>query len=182
MKIVLDTNCLVVCLPVTSSYYCLWQAFRDKQITLCYTTDIINEYNEVLLRFYPQQFVNDVINELLLSLNVKKTTNYYKWHLISADPDDNKFVDCAFNAGADFIVTNDKHFNILRKIEFPQIQVVSIETFKSLIINQFPIPNPFRFHIPQPLLFVFFIFRIRTFEEKDFRIALKCENMRANPV
>ena len=78
MKVVLDTNCLIVCLPATSPHYFLWQAFREKQITLCYTTDILNEYHEVLLRFYPQQFVNDVINELLLSFNVQKTNNYYK--------------------------------------------------------------------------------------------------------
>jgi len=133
MKIVLDTNCLVVCLPATSPYHCLWQAFRDGRITLCYTTDIINEYNEVLLRFYPQQFVNDIINELLLSFNVRKTDNYYKWHLISADPDDNKFVDCAFNAGANFVVTNDKHFNVLKEVDFPQIKAVDIETFKNFL-------------------------------------------------
>jgi len=56
MKIVLDTNCLVVCLPVTSPYYCLWEAFRDMRITLCYTTDIINEYSEILERFYNLRF------------------------------------------------------------------------------------------------------------------------------
>ena len=135
MKIVLDTNCLVVCLPATSPYYCLWKAFRNKQITLCYTTDIINEYNEVLLRFYPQEFANDVINELLLSFNVKKTDNYYKWHLIYTDPDDNKFVDCALNAGADFIVTNDKHFNILKEIQFPSIKIIDIKSFKKIVLG-----------------------------------------------
>ena len=135
MKIVFDTNCLVVCLPVTSPYYCIWQTFRKKQITLCYTTDIINEYNEVLSRFYPQQFVNDVINELLLSINVKKVNNYYKWNLISVDPDDNKFVDCALNAGADCIVTNDKHFNVLKDIDFPKINVIDIDTFKKIIFK-----------------------------------------------
>ena len=93
---------------------------------------MINEYNEVLLRFYPQQFVDNVINELLLSFNVMKVDNYFKWNLIYADPDDNKFVDCALNAGADFIVTNDQHFNILKKIEFPRIQVIDIESFKKM--------------------------------------------------
>ena len=134
MKIVLDTNCLVVCLSVTSPYYCLWKAFRDMQITVCYTTDIINEYSEILERFYHQQFVNDVINELLLSPNVVKTGNYYKWNLIAADPDDNKFVDCAFNAGADYIVTNDRHFNVLKSIDFPPIKVIDIETFKNMLM------------------------------------------------
>ena len=97
MKIVLDTNCLVVCLPATSPYYCLWKAFREMRIMLCYTSDII------------------------------------KWNLITADPDDNKFVDCALNAGADYLVTNDHHFNILKSIDFPPIKVVDIETFKSIL-------------------------------------------------
>ena len=134
MKIVLDTNCLVVCLPVTSSYYCLWEAFRDMRITFCYTTDIINEYSEILERFYHHQFVSDVINELLLSRNVIKTNNYFRWNLVSVDHDDNKFVDCALNAGADYIVTNDKHFNVLKSLDFPPIKVINIETFKSILM------------------------------------------------
>ena len=134
MKIVLDTNCLVVCLPATSPYYCIWKAFRDKRIILCYTTDIIIEYSEILVRFYNQQFASDIINELLLSNNVLKINNYYKWDLITADPDDNKFVDCAFNAGADYIVTNDRHFNVLKTLDFPPVKVANIETIKSILM------------------------------------------------
>ena len=133
MKIVLDTNCLIVCLPVTSPYYFLWNAFRDMRITICYTTDIINEYNEILTRFYPLQFVSDVINELLLSKNVIKVNNYYYWYLIASDPDDNKFVDCALNAGADYIITNDRHFNVLKSIDFPLIKVIDLKSFKSIL-------------------------------------------------
>jgi predicted nucleic acid-binding protein len=51
--------------------------------------------------------------------------------LIKTDPDDNKFVDCAISANAKFIVTNDKHFNILQKIEFPKVSVLNILTFKN---------------------------------------------------
>jgi len=133
MKIVLDTNCLVVSLPISSPYYCLWDAFREMRFTLCFTTDIIYEYNEILERFYNQKFANDVINELLLSTNVLKTSNYYRWNLITSDPDDNKFVDCALNAGANYIVTNDHHFNILKSLHFPHIKVVNIETFKQIL-------------------------------------------------
>ena len=135
MKIVLDTNCLVVCLPITSPYYCLWEAFRDMRITICYTIEIINEYCEIMERFYHQQFVSDIINELLLSANVTKTNNYYRWNLIVTDPDDNKFVDCALNAGADYIVTNDKHFNVLKSLYFPPIKVTSIQAFKNILMQ-----------------------------------------------
>jgi putative PIN family toxin of toxin-antitoxin system len=133
MKIVLDTNCLVVCLPASSPYHGIWQAFRDLRIAFCCTTDIVDEYGEVLSRFYPAGVADAVINELLLSPGVIKTNNYYKWNLITADPDDNKFVDCALNAGADYIVTNDRHFNVLKNIDFPPIKVVDIETFKGML-------------------------------------------------
>jgi predicted nucleic acid-binding protein len=103
------------------------------RITLCYTTDIINEYSEILTRFYAHRFVNDVINELLLSPNVVKTNNYYRWNLITADHDDNKFVDCALNAGADYLVTNDHHFNVLKSLSFPSIKVVDIDIFKNIL-------------------------------------------------
>jgi len=133
MKIVIDTNCLLVSLSVSSRYHCLWQAFCDKQFTICYTTDIINEYSEILPRFFHHQMVNDVINDLLFAPNVVKADIYFRWNLITADPDDNKFVDCALNAGADFIVTNDRHFNVLKSLPFPPIKVINIDTFKNIL-------------------------------------------------
>ena len=51
MKIVLDTNCLLVMLPAGSHYRCLWDAFRQGKFTLCYTNEVLQEYEELLLRF-----------------------------------------------------------------------------------------------------------------------------------
>ena len=136
MKIVIDTNCLLVSLSISSRYYCLWQAFCDRQFTICYTTDIINEYSEILPRFFNHQMVNDVINDLLFAPNVIKSNIYFRWNLITTDLDDNKFVDCALNAGADFIVTNDRHFNVLKSLSFPLIKVIDIDTFKDILIGQ----------------------------------------------
>ena len=61
------------------------------------------------------------------------TTIYYNLKLIAADEDDNKFVDCAFAANADYIVTNDNHFNVLNSIDFPSIPTLRIEEFKELL-------------------------------------------------
>ena len=73
-------------------------------------------------------------NENCIRYNVEKVIPYFKWNFIYADPDDNKFVDCALNAGADYIVTNDKHFNVLKSIPFPPIKVVDIEAFKDILM------------------------------------------------
>ena len=133
MRIILDTNCLLVSVQEYSEFVWLWQAFRDEKITLCYTTDILNEYYEVLSHYFSVPFAEIVLDEILLSPNTMPVTVYYKWNLITVDPDDNKFVDCALNVGADFIVTNDKHFKILKDIDFPQVNVIDITTFKRIL-------------------------------------------------
>jgi len=42
--------------------------------------------------------------------NLLRVTPYYQFRIIRDDPDDNLFADCAISAGADFIITEDKHF------------------------------------------------------------------------
>ena len=133
MKIVFDTNCLVRILHKNSLYHHLWELFRQRKFTLCYTTEMLQEYEELLLRFYSYNFAQLTMEMLLKSPNIVQIIPYYKWNLITADPDDNKFVDCALNGGADFIVTNNKHFNILKDIEFPKINVSDIETFRKIV-------------------------------------------------
>lgn len=53
----------------------------------------------------------------------------YAFHLIKADEDDNKFVDCAIIANANYIVSNDRHFDVLREIPFPKVDVIKINQF-----------------------------------------------------
>ena len=57
-------------------------------------------------------------------------------HLIQSDEDDNKFVDCAFTAGASCIVSNDAHFKILNEINFPKIFVLKIKEFTDLLLRE----------------------------------------------
>lgn len=58
---------------------------------------------------------------------------HFSFGLITADADDNKFVDCAIVANAHFIVTEDKHFNVLKNIEFPHVDVIGIDEFKDIL-------------------------------------------------
>jgi len=133
MKIVLDTNCLLPAVFPRSIYHWLWESFRRGDFILCYSNDIIAEYEELLSSLYPPEVTKNTLHLLLASHNVEKILPYYKWNLIYVDPEDNKFADCALNASADYIVTNDKHFNILKKIGFPPIKVIDIETFKKIL-------------------------------------------------
>jgi len=96
MKIVLDTNCLLPTVFPHSKYHWVWKSFRQGLFTLCYSNEILAEYEELLSSLYPFEMTQNTIHLLLSSRNVEKITPYYKWSLISADPEDNKFVDCAF--------------------------------------------------------------------------------------
>jgi predicted nucleic acid-binding protein len=61
--------------------------------------------------------------------NVDKTQIYFRWNIIQADPDDNKFVDCAVSARVRFVVTNDNHFKELKTIDFPPVEVIDADEF-----------------------------------------------------
>ncbi|WP_394338868.1 PIN domain-containing protein [Hanamia caeni] len=49
------------------------------------------------------------------------------------DPDDNKFFDAAVAGKADFIVTNDAHFNEAKKFEFPNVNIISADEFLEIL-------------------------------------------------
>jgi putative PIN family toxin of toxin-antitoxin system len=135
MRIVLDTNCLLVSVQEYSDYFWLWKAFCDREFVLCYTDEILNEYQEVLTHYYSAALAKYVIDAILNAPHAERITVYYKWNLIAADPDDNKFSDCAVSANARYIVSNDKHFNILKQIDFPKINIIDINAFKSVLIH-----------------------------------------------
>jgi hypothetical protein len=45
-------------------------------------------------------------------------------------------VNCAFAANATYIVSNDKHFDILEKIQFPRLFVLRLQQFLRLLENE----------------------------------------------
>ena len=61
--------------------------------------------------------------------NVEYIDTFFNFTVITTDPDDNKFVDAAFASGAKYLVSEDKHYNILKTIDFPQIEVIGIDEF-----------------------------------------------------
>jgi predicted nucleic acid-binding protein len=88
------------------------------------------EYEEIIGRKYNVNIAKDVVRTLLALPNVQPVIVYYKWNLIKTDIDDNKFVDCAISYNANGIITQDKHFNFLKTIDFPKLNVISISEFK----------------------------------------------------
>jgi len=48
-------------------------------------------------------------------------------------PDDNKFTDAYIAANADYLVTNDAHFNEVKNISFPPVNVISADEFLEIV-------------------------------------------------
>ena len=78
----------------------------------------------------------NVVDLIVKSENVEQVNTYFHWNLITADPDDNKFVDCAFAAGATYIVSDDSHFEVLRSITFPQLLVLKLKEFMETLLKE----------------------------------------------
>lgn len=107
--VVLDTNCLVQMLSVHSPYRPAWQAFRDGRYILCVSNEILEEYQEIIGRVANEVVAYNVVNAIVRSPFTRFFTPHFRFRLIEQDPDDNKFVDCAITAGADYIVSEDAH-------------------------------------------------------------------------
>ena len=132
-RIVLDTNCLLQSLPSNSPYHKIWTEVLNGKIQLCVNTEILNEYEEILSRKTSKEIAHNVVEAI-----ARLSTTYYQevyihFGLITADVDDNKFVDCAVAADAEYIVTNDKHFKELKKIPWPKLSIVKIKEFIAMI-------------------------------------------------
>ncbi len=134
-QVVIDTNCLIQIISQRSKHYFLWQAFLRGDYNLCVTNDIMEEYEEILCQKANRRIATIVLEIIRLAPNTQKIDASYHWHLITADPDDNKFVDCAVVANADFIVSEDRHFSVLKAIPFPEINVICLEDFARLYSN-----------------------------------------------
>ncbi len=127
--IVLDTNCLVQMLSKHSPYRPAWQAFREGKYMLCVSNEILDEYEEIIERVANVAVAHNIVNAIVRSPYTRFFAPHFHFRLIEQDPDDNKFVDCAIIAGADYIVSEDTHFRILDSIPFPRVNVMHLEEF-----------------------------------------------------
>ena len=127
--VVLDTNCLIQMLSRHSDAYLGWRAFREERYVLCVSNDIISEYAEVIGQLATPEVAENVVNAILHAPNTKRFDPYFRFGLIAEDSDDNKFVDCAIIANADYIVSDDAHFNVLSHTPFPSLRVLHLKEF-----------------------------------------------------
>ena len=131
MKIVVDTNVMISGIFFGGFPQKVLRAIVANEITACATTEIIDEYEEIVERMLQkkQGHLNaTILTPVLQNLELIETKSIVD---ICRDPDDNKFVDCAITGNARYIVTEDHHFDVLKEIPFPKVAVINIDDFAS---------------------------------------------------
>lgn len=128
--VVLDTNCLIQALPSRSLYHKIWTDFLSGKYHLCVSNEILTEYEEILSVHASAEVAHNVVEAIARHPQTYYRESYFHFHLLSdVDKDDDKFVDCAITANADYIVTEDNHFDRLKQIPFPQLSVLTLDEF-----------------------------------------------------
>ncbi|MCR5248849.1 MAG: putative toxin-antitoxin system toxin component, PIN family [Paludibacteraceae bacterium] len=133
-RIVLDTNCLIMAISARTKYNQIWKSFLSGDFVLCLSNEILEEYEEVIARNVNPKIAGIVIYTILTRNNVERLDPHFHFHLIQQDEDDNKFVDCAVVSNAKCIVSEDRHFEILKTIDFPKVDILGIDEFVNTLL------------------------------------------------
>ena len=114
MTVCIDTNVVVGMFGHNGPWRPIRQSLIDCRLIWAVTTEILLEYEEVAAREVGIAAAAQLLRFIDLleqtRSNIRHVNPTFRFQLITADPDDNKFTDCAITAAADYIVTEDRHF------------------------------------------------------------------------
>ena len=135
VRVVLDTNIVLAAVSRRSPFRAVLDAWERGAYDLCVSTEVLLEYEEKLRDNFGPVVADLTVAAFLAKPGTRRITIYYAHRLISADPDDDKFVNCALWANAHYLVTNDRHFRALQGLAFPKLTVVTMEQFQEILAS-----------------------------------------------
>ncbi len=127
MRIVIDTNVLISGVFFGGYPRKILSAVVNQRITACATTVIINEYEEIVQEMInrKQGHINrEILSPLIKTMEIIEPVTHVE---ICRDPDDNKFLECAKDSHALYIVSGDKDLLIIE--QFGNIQIITAKDF-----------------------------------------------------
>lgn len=133
MKVVVDTNVLIShFISPKGNATKIFHKWENAEFIYLASAPILIEYREVLfsdkVRRYHQLSVQEM-NEAIAKIETQTEHVEVEGTLtgMTIDPDDDKFIECAVNGGAEFIISGDKH--LLNLKTFEEIEIVDPATF-----------------------------------------------------
>lgn len=133
MKVVLGTNVVLQMLPGKSRYHGILQAFLAGRFEWIITTDVFLEYIEILQKRASPRAVPLFEQMLFQAPEIADTKVFFFFNTIDSDPDDNKFIDAYLPGSGDYLITWDRHFETLRNVQFPNVQLMNPDEFLQLL-------------------------------------------------
>lgn len=134
IRVVLDSNIIISAIAFRGNPRKILQQALDGKFKLCLSLPILEEVGEVLIRkkfSFPSEFIEVTLAEL------KKISLFVKPHnqinIITRDPDDNRILECASEAKAQYIVTGD--LDLLDLGEYEKISILSAREFLEINIE-----------------------------------------------
>lgn len=127
MKIVIDTNVVI-----SGVFFGGWprkvlSAVLNEKVSACASEAIIDEYNAVVEEMLARKQGRldiAVLTPLLCRMEIVEGGSHIE---ICRDPDDNKFLECAKDAKAVFIVSGDQDLLTLK--EYEKIKIMTAKEF-----------------------------------------------------
>lgn len=116
MKVCLDTNVVLQARLPRHRYFPILDAIVQGRMTWVVSNRVMTEYEEIVSSSAgPRawQHLSLLIELIDRSGDLHQVSPHYQFRVISADPDDNAFTDCAIAAHADYVITDDGHFTPL---------------------------------------------------------------------
>ena len=114
MTVVIDTNCLLQALRRGHPFSPVPDAWVQGRLVWAVSTPVLLEYEEVITRRSGPERWRKLTRLMdlaeITSGNLQRVSPSFQFRVISADPDDNIFTDCAITADAEYVITDDRHF------------------------------------------------------------------------
>ena len=127
MRIVIDTNVLVSGVFFGGFPRKILSSVVSQKITACATAEIINEYEEIVQEMIDRKqghIGRAILTPLINAMEIIEPITHVE---ICRDPDDNKFLGCAKDSHALYIVSRDKDLLVIE--EYSNIQIMTAKKF-----------------------------------------------------
>ena len=133
MRIVVDTNVLISGVFFGGFPRKILRASVEGRVRACASMEILNEYQEIIREMVLRKQGNidvSILNPLIRSMEIIEPASQIE---ICRDPDDDKFINCARDAHAMYIVSGDKDLLVIQ--QFENISIVTAKEFCERYLN-----------------------------------------------
>ena len=132
MKIVVDTNVIISGVFFNGLPYRFLNEIVSNEIEIVASEEIINEYyniSEELVKSKTGKFNKELFDIVIDKIKIINTQTKIN---VCRDPDDNKFLECAVDGRAIYVVSGDK--DLLTIQQYQGVLIVSVADYYSEIL------------------------------------------------